>query len=129
VNLEVRDALITVLDAGIPTVSNRVYYGIAPSDAIFPYIVLHSISDRRPNQAKKREHDVYFSVRCVSPNLTTAKTLEEAVVTLFDNTSVETTNWVSYRFFHVNSYSFLEQQERIQVYKEICDFRLTIQAK
>ena len=128
-NLEVRKALVAAIKAGVPAVSNQVYYGIAPSDDNFPYIVLHSVSAKRPNQAKKREHNILFSVRCVSPNATTAKTLEEAVVALLDNTTLETPNWVSYRFYHINSYSFLEQQERVQVYKEICDFRLTIQAK
>lgn len=133
-NLEIRQAIVTRLINQLPSetaisVGNRVTYGLAPSDTTFPYITIHTISDKSPNESKKRGRDLYYDVRCMATSSTQAKELEEAVKACLDDYAIVTTSWASYRHWHTNSYDFLEQQERIQVYKHIGEYRLTLEPR
>ena len=106
--------------------SDKISYKIAPSDAQFPYVVFYEVSERFANTHKKDEMDLWFSIRIMDTDNAVTQEAAEIIRDLFHNQDITVTGWNVYRSKFITQTVFLEQVERVQVYKQTLDFRLTM---
>jgi len=126
----IQEAIQTILEdsAALTTLigDGTISYKIAPSDTTFPYIVFYEISQRQLNSNATDGIDLYFSVRIMSVSNLVTQQAAEIIRNLFHNQAISITGWNVYRSKVTNQTVFLEQVERIQVYKQTIDFRITM---
>ena len=113
-------ALTTLIGSG------KISYKIAPSNAQFPYVVFYEVNERYMNTHKKDELDIWFSVRIMDTSNSVTQAAAELIKGIFHRKSLTVTGWNVYRSQFTTQTVFLEQVERVQVYKQTLDFRLTM---
>lgn len=106
--------------------SGKISYKIAPSDAQFPYVVFYEVSERFTNTHKQDECDLWFSVRIMDTDNAVTQEAAALIRDLFHNQILVISGWNVYRSKFLTQSTFLEQVERVQVYKRTLDFRLTM---
>lgn len=106
--------------------SGKISYGIAPSNATFPYVVFYEVTEQSPNDTKVDYLDIQFDVRCVGTNEALVEQASERIRTLLHRVDLTVSGWNVYRCNHVRNSRFLEQQERIQVVKITGSYRVTM---